>query len=64
MTKPTARELMDKHEWFGIDGLAVRVQAVLALHVEWHSIDVEPQCDECYRPWPCPTVRMLNGEEP
>ena len=43
--------------------LASRVEAVLALHVEWHSIDVEPQCDECGKPWPCPTRRALEGEK-
>ena len=40
-----------------------RAEWARKLHREWHSIDVEPQCDECGRPWPCPTRRALDGEE-
>ena len=43
--------------------LAARVEKVLALHCElW-----EGHCQHCSgespAPWPCPTVRILNGEE-
>ena len=53
----------------GLD-FAARVEAVLALHVEYapgtypgfyHSIAM---CGYCKASWPCPTVRLLEGEEP
>ena len=71
---PTARELL---ETLG-DGdapyiedaskiLCDRVEKVLALHVEWAPLPTDtPQvhrCVECAHGWPCPTVRILNGEE-
>jgi chromosome segregation ATPase len=36
-----------------------RLAKMMTLHKEWHSIDVEPQCDECGKPWPCPTDTTL-----
>jgi hypothetical protein len=77
MTAPTARELLtDISE--NIAGrpavagrlLAARVEKVLALHRKSTMGDSDqfPCCAECteeYRvAWPCPTVRILNGEEP
>ncbi len=40
------------------------VEKVIALHYEW-EVGEHPfqRCHECGKPWPCPTVRLLNGEE-
>jgi hypothetical protein len=46
--------------------LAGRVEKVLALHseVEPHMHErASAHCDECLSPWPCATVRLLNGED-
>jgi hypothetical protein len=74
MSKPTCRELLDERIYPHFEGwppetavlqLASRVEKVLALHANrmgW--------CIECSQtageviPWPCPTVRGLNGEKP
>lgn len=78
-TPPTARELLRvgyEEEQNGklaqlnrlVAGsiLAARVEKVLALH----SIgdvglppSARPRCGSCREHWPCPTVRILNGEE-
>jgi hypothetical protein len=48
--------------------LAARVEAVLALHVSegWNAVAGAHakvgRCLGCNEPWPCPTVRLLNGE--
>jgi hypothetical protein len=55
MSEPTARELMDKHEWFGKDGLAKRVDAVLALAGKRHA-------NEGYDAALRDVLRLLNGE--
>lgn len=73
MSKPTCRELlMDirvergkpaENVCAGLE-LAARVELVLALHADRHG-----WCIECSRtagemiPWPCPTVRRLDGED-
>ncbi len=48
--------------------LTARVKKVLALHPRWNSPcpnnDVEVVCRACGMPYPCPTVRYLDGEEP
>jgi hypothetical protein len=51
-------------------GLAIRVEAVLALHVEeeWENLLGGPpaktgRCDDCDQHWPCPTRRALEGEK-
>lgn len=68
MTKPTIRELLDDSRREGIlhcgseERLAERVEAVLRLHVPYESCD-EPTCVDCGCPWPCPTLRALEGEE-
>lgn len=44
--------------------LAARVEKVLALH-EGRGFDgVRYYCKACHYESPCPTVRILNGEEP
>lgn len=65
MSKPTCRELLDQQQrWWGTPELAFRVERVLALHKEckgeFGSACLAPGCDN---DWPCPTVRLLNGEE-
>jgi len=73
---PTARELLtelDRKHWHPgpIKDLASRVEAALALHVGrerqvvlrkgpavWQTL-----CEECGKPWPCPTRRALEGEK-
>lgn len=79
MSKPTARELVDwitndatEVGWDRI--LAARVEKVLALHTQV-SNSISPgrtpspyprpylRCGECQHKWPCPTVRLLNGED-
>lgn len=73
----TARELLDRigaHEGFLkstewiteqdslVFHLASRVERVLALHSRSAGEDV--YCQGCVDQfWPCPTVRILNGEE-
>jgi len=71
-TPPTARETVrqilehDRESWSRLDSaviLAARVEAVLALHPEDHY------CASCSKPnyavpWPCPTMRVLNGGQP
>lgn len=47
--------------------LAERVDAVLKLHVRNSDdpgllIPWGDYCDECNTPWPCPTIRALDGE--
>ena len=66
MGKPTIREILTdfditdpKHEL-----LAERVEAVLTVHhlttdERWPKV-----CADCFKPWPCPTIRALNGEQP
>lgn len=48
--------------------LAARVERVLALHKPFDVTDAGlipdgQYCDECGVGWPCPTMRLLNGEE-
>jgi hypothetical protein len=46
--------------------LKARVEAVLALHIEWWGFDTsegeQSRCHECEKPWPCPTRRALEGQ--
>ena len=64
-SKPTARKLLGLWER-GEDiqtELVTRVEKVLALHrhapeMQWGNV-----CCHCFKDWPCPTVRILNGEE-
>lgn len=43
------------------DRLEQQVAAVRALHT-LHLGGTGGACDHCYRGWPCPTVRLLDGE--
>ena len=43
-----------------LDECKVRVEKELARHV---CGIFRKQCRACGFPWPCPTVRILNGEE-
>ncbi len=67
----TARELLDTGSSWAEHRLADRVEKVLALHHEdpeptWRG---ETTCAYCHdedgelNRWPCPTVRLLNGED-
>lgn len=68
-----AMELIERSKWVPVpevplSELAARVEAVLELHVpvkHWRGMghDIEA-CRECgiEAGWPCPTVRLLNGE--
>ena len=70
---PTARDLIQQTEdrpGCGVTDaglLASRVEAVLALHIEWWGYDTaegeQSRCHECEKPWPCPTRRALEGEK-
>lgn len=62
--RPGIRELLDTTAVPGDEPwgeLADRVERVLALHVS--SGGSLNYCKECTRPYPCPTVRALEGEE-
>jgi hypothetical protein len=77
--KPTCRELLDwmKNATklakeldlpggpVGIPSaqLAARVERVLALHVVHPDRVYGSYCKSCHAKWPCPTVRILDGEE-
>lgn len=39
-------------------------RAVRALHTgtRWPGVTDKPICDECDRPWPCLTIRALDGD--
>jgi hypothetical protein len=43
--------------------LATRIKAVLTLHKPMDYGDDVGLCFECHTTSPCPTVRLLNGEE-
>lgn len=72
MKKPTIRALIDEIRLMpeaedaaniGLT-LAERVEAVLTVHhlttdERWPKV-----CADCFKPWPCPTIRALNGEQP
>ncbi len=69
--KPTARELVgaiERGELLSSQGpmpdemLAARVEKVLALHREGQTFG-RHYCLNCGADWPCPTVRLLNGED-
>lgn len=77
MTAPTARELVSDAQWQADHDnvvpyfilLASRVEKVLALHKPIGSGRYKT-CEHCGDEqipeapfWPCPTVRLLNGEE-
>lgn len=75
MSAPTARETLDGvTEAYPGEGLlpafaqilAARVEAVLALHKTDGSgrEELEGECEACGEEWPCPTVRILDGEQP
>lgn len=62
----TARQLLDTTAVPGDEPwceLADRVEKVLALHRKATMGDSDPGwCAECLAPWPCSTVRALDGE--
>ena len=64
---PSARELLEMWER-GVDvqtDLVARVERVLALHARGEAgCCIVCEDDGHVVPWPCPTVRALNGEEP
>ena len=72
MTEPTAGEVCADAAKQDIcipyfEMLASRVEKVLALHHPMDAEDTEAGfCFGCIErvKWPCPTVRILNGEEP
>jgi len=70
MRAPTARELMTDLDItdYKVEELAARVEKVLALHVRVPQFRTNESdrtlCWGCAQNWPCPTVRILNGEEP
>ena len=41
-----------------------RIEAVRALHTgtRWPGVTDKPICDACDQPWPCPTIRALDGD--
>ena len=41
-----------------------RIKAVRALHTgtRWPGVTDMPICDACDQPWPCPTIRALDGD--
>lgn len=63
MTKLTIRELLNDIENIpSAYELAERVEAVLTVHhlttdERWPKV-----CADCFKPWPCPTIRALDGE--
>ena len=66
MTEPTARELCADAAKQDIcipyfEMLASRVEKVLALH---RPGALGNACRHCVCTWPCPTIRILNGEQP
>ncbi len=77
MSKPTARELCeairtrdDTDAAIIGTNLAARVEKVLTFHIEeeWEDLLGGPpaktgRCRECDHDWPCPTVRVLNGDD-
>ena len=70
MSKPTARKLLDGFsEDMGFEryddqkALVSRVEKVLDLHYSTGKDDPDGEvCVECAGDWPCPTIRILNGE--
>ena len=76
ITKPTAKELLallcaDRECGCPASRLASRVEKVLALHQPFVLTGHEDRgqfCAHCSSetraPWPCPTRRALDGEEP
>jgi hypothetical protein len=75
--RSSARELLADLRafvaWEGeLDALAARVEKVLALHSPGPFYDAERSdgesvtkrlCRQCSVNFPCPTVRLLNGED-
>ncbi len=57
---PTARELLNNPKDHGL--LAARIEKVLALHREGQTFG-RHYCLNCGADWPCPTMRLLDGEE-
>lgn len=73
MTNPTAREVLDEINdteegccCHAVE-LAARVEKVLALHEEERTWEGGHKdifiCTHCRKNWPCPTLRLLNGED-
>ena len=48
----------------GKDEAEERIEAVQALHTgtRWPGVTDKPICDACDRPWPCDTIRALDGD--
>ena len=48
----------------GKDEAEERIEAVQALHTgtRWPGVTDKPICDACDQPWPCPTIRALDGD--
>src|SRR5699024_2214651 len=48
----------------GKDEAEARIEAVQALHTgtRWPGVTDKPICDACDQPWPCPTIRALDGD--
>lgn len=74
MSGPTCRELLDEirdereRTANPVEALTLadRVERVLVLHEQAPYLvhpPTDPRCNHCWNPWPCPTVRLLDGEE-
>ena len=48
----------------GKDEAEERIEDVQALHTgtRWPGVTDKPICDACDRPWPCDTIRALDGD--
>ncbi len=69
MSKPTARELLDRavhtdeQELTDLRQIAARVEKVLAVHQKQTNLSGQAFCwAGCAGWWPCKTARLLNGE--
>ena len=69
MSAPTARGMLNEL-YASTDPpdqarvLAARVEAVIALHRHTPEMQWGNVCCHCFKEWPCPTVRLLDGEKP
>lgn len=71
VSKPSAKELLADlvctdatcRDHYSINDLAARMEKVLERHKPMDYGDDVKLCFECHTVAPCPTVRILNGEE-
>jgi hypothetical protein len=61
VTEPTT-QVVTRHFDRMIDQL-LRIRALHEKDKQWNDNDeAEDCCGECWVPWPCDTVRILNGQ--